>query len=216
MGLRENLSAFIKDDINMDELEGALKGYIKPGELSKDDFKGIITNNKDFESLFDSEVNIRRDKGVDNFMDNKLPDILKEKEAAIRAEVNPKESEAAKVSREFNEYKTEVKRKEDLAILKDVLSSRSKELDGDFDTEIARDIAGIGGDEALIQKLIAWKNRLLEPSLKGQYTKKSPLSGGKLNALSSMTDQELYAAVAIHPEQKQAIIAEVKRRTRPK
>ncbi len=215
MGLRDSLSAFIKDDINMDELEGALKGYVKPQELSKDDFKGIISSNKDFASLFDSEVNIRRDKGVDNFMDNKLPDILKEKEAAIRAEVNPTESEAAKVSREFNEYKAEVKRKEDLAIRKDELSIVSKELDPSFDTELAREIAGIGGDEALIQKLIAWKNRLLEPSLKGQYSQKSPISGGKLNALSSMTDQELYAAVASHPEQKQAIIAEVQRRTRP-
>ncbi|MBW1853099.1 MAG: hypothetical protein JRJ00_00200 [Deltaproteobacteria bacterium] len=216
MGLMESLSAFIKEDINTEELEGALNGYVKPGELTKDDFKGIITNNKNFASLFDSEVNTRRDTGVNNFMENKLPGILQEKEAAIRAEVNPKESEAAKVSREFNEYKAEVARKENLAVLKDELSTKSRELDVDFDPEIARKIASLGGDESLLQDLIAWKNKLLSPNVKNRYSHEPPKVGGKLNALSTLSDSELYAAAASHPDQKPAILEEVRRRTMPK
>lgn len=179
MALKDNLAAFLKEDANMEELEGALSGYIKPSELSKEDFTGLIKGSKEFASLFDSEVNTRRDTGVNNFMEKKLPEILKEKEEAIRAELNPKESEAAKVAREFKEYKQSVENKERLANLKDELSNKAKELE--FDPIKARDYA-VYGDSAInkLESDVEWFKTELESRLsseiKSKYSKEQPKS----------------------------------------
>jgi hypothetical protein len=215
MSILEEVAAYVKDDVDKDELAGALKGYVKPEALTRDDLTGLIRQNKDFASLFDSEVNTRRDKGVDNFMEKKLPEILKEKEEEIRKKYNPEETPEQKRIRDLEQKIADNEKMQLTNLVKDQLSLVAK--DKEFDSEIARKLAPLGDQaESLIDEILAWKNGILGETLKGQYVTKPPKTGGSISGLSTLTDSELYAAARDYPNQKAEVLAEIGRRTRPK
>ena len=179
MSLLDNISSYLKEDVNKEELAGALTGYIKPNELTKEDFKGLIKDSKDFASVFDSEVNTRRDTGVNNFMEKDLPKLLKEKEAAIRAELNPEETPEQKQVRELLEKVSAMESKEALSLYKDELSQKANELE--FPAEIARKYANLGqGVEPLLSDFMEWHKSIVEPlssaAAKAPFSKDQPKS----------------------------------------
>ena len=181
---------------------------------SIDDGLNLIKSNDTLKRAFDSMQSKAAASHDEKFNTEKLPNILKAEREKIRAELNPKETPEQKEIRELREWKESQIRESETVKMQDDLSSKAPDLG--FDAILSRRFAPLGdGAEALIQDIVAWKDGLLGSELKGRYKSTPPKSGKPLNGLTSMTDSELYAAAKDHPEMKDSILEEVKRRTTP-
>lgn len=206
----DKISSLLKEGVTKEQVEGALKGFLNPGELSKDGFVELIKTNKGFESLFDSEVNKRRDSGVKNWEEKEMPKILKAKEDEIRLKYNPKEDKAEKVAREFEEYKQGIAREKELASLKDELSQLAPDMG--IDGVFAREFASFKEPKEAMEKFSSYLKEKMSPLVKDQFNKKPPKTGGIDKGLANMTAEEMNAAALANPSNKPAILEEIKRR----
>ncbi len=152
MALIDDIKAIAKDGADLTAIESGLSG-LNPldGLQDKESAWELIKSNKMLLSTFDQKQGERARTVEENLMNGKVQDIIKAREEEIRRELNPKESEAAKVAREFEEYKAQVAAKEAKTQLMDELSSKAKELS--FDPIKARDYS-VYGDKA-VEKLKA-------------------------------------------------------------
>ena len=215
MVLIDEIKAIAGEGKDLAGIESELNHYVDMRGVSKDNLVETLKKHPTAISAFDSINGVSVENGVTNYKTGKMQDEWKEKEAAIRAEVNPKETSEQKEIRELKEWKQESINGQKLSTLKDELSIKAKELK--FDSEIARKMAGLGdGVEPLMKEIIAWKDQIMSDVIKGQYTTTKPKTSVDINQLSILSDSELYTAASDHPTQKAAILEEIKRRTRPK
>jgi len=186
MSFEDDLKAIAKDGADLSGIMGQVEGMNPLNGLTKDTAFDFIKNNQMLLSTFDSEVSKSVNSGVENFKNKGMLDILKEKEEALRKELNPEESEASKVAREFKEFKDAVDNKEKTSLLKDQLSEKAKEM-GFPDPMLIRDLAGLGENaEVFAEKYIELFNTALNDKLseeiKGKYTKTAPKASDKTPA----------------------------------
>lgn len=215
MSLIDDIKAQGRDDSDWSAIEEQLGAYTNLSELTKDNIVETLRKVPNAISAFDSVHRTGIEKGVDNYKTGKMADEWKEKENAIRAEVNPKETPEQKRIRELEDKISNSEKVQLMNLVKDQLSAKAKELE--FDSEIARKLAPLGDDaESIMQEILSWKDGILGDSLKDKFTTKTPKTGGKLGALSTLSDSEIYEAAKNHPDQKPAILEEIKRRTMPK
>lgn len=178
MELIEIIESVAKDGTDLTEIKGQIEG-LNPlnGLKSKEDAWEMIKSNKLMLSAFDSEQGKRAESVLENFKSGKMQEAMAEREAELRLELNPEESEASKVAREFNDFKSTVQAKEDLAALKDSLSNRAKELA--FDPIDAREFSGFGENAMMMLEKFATRenervNNRLNTEIKEKFSMVQP------------------------------------------
>ncbi len=171
MSLEEDISAIAREDADLTGVLGQIKDLNPITGLTKETAFDFIKENQILISAFDSEVSKSVNTGVENFKAKGMQDVLKEREAELRLELNPEESEASKVAREFNDFKSTVQAKEELAALKDLLSTRAKELS--FDPIDAREFSAFGENAMpMLEKFAKRENERLTDRLSSQIKEK--------------------------------------------
>lgn len=214
MNLVEIVKSYAKDDADFSNLDEQLGAFTNLSELTKDNFTDTLKKVPSAISAFDSINRSNVEAGVNNFKTGKMVDDWKEKEAGIRAEINPKETQDQKTIRELTEWKQESINGQKLSMKKDALALEAKGLE--FDSDIARKMAMLNDDAIpLIKDIIAWKDALLSGHIKQQYNQGPPKRSVDFNQLTTLSDSELYEAATNNPSQKVAILNEIKRRTIP-
>jgi len=186
MSFEDDLKAVVKDGADISGIMGQVEGMNPLNGLTKETAFDFIKGNQVLLSAFDSEVSKSVNSGVENFKNKGMVEILKQKEEALRKELNPEESEASKVAREFKEFKESVENEKKTSLLKDQLSAKAKEL-GFPDPMLIRDLAGLGENaEVFADKYIELFNTALNDKLseeiKGKYTKTAPKMSDKTPA----------------------------------
>ena len=215
MSLIDEFKGLAKEDADLSEIESKLGSYINTSELTKDNFIDVAKQHPSLMSAFDSEVSKRVAKGVENFKERDMVELLKSREEEIRAEINPKETPEQKELREVREELASIRNEKKLTARQDELSIIAKDLG--FEPILARRLASLPDAEEVIKETIEWKNGVLGTQLKGQYPQNPPkTSAGIQKGLSNMSDSELYAAAKSNPANKAAIIEEVNRRMKPR
>jgi len=210
MSLFDDIKAIAKDDADLSGIEGQIGNYINATELTKDNFIDVAKKYPGLMSAHDSLVSKSVENGVANFKEKGMIDLFKEKESAIRAEINPKETPDQKEIRELKEWKQQSIDEKKLSSRKDELSIKAKELG--FDTILAGKFAKLENADDIIGDIIAWKDALLGEALKGKYVNKPPSTGGIKKGLSGMTVTELNDAALADPSNKPAILSEISKR----
>lgn len=211
MSLIDDIKSVAKEGADLSGIEGQIGSYINSSELTKDNFIEVAKKHPNLMSAYDSLVSKSVENGVNNFKEKGMAEILKAKEDAIRAEINPKETPEQKRIRELEAKIQASEDKEILSTRKDELSIKAKELG--FDTILAKDLAKLENADDIIKGVVAWKDALLGEALKGKFINKPPSTGGIEKGLTNMTDSELYSA-AQDPANKPAILEEIKRRSK--
>lgn len=173
MGLYEDIESVAKEGTDLTGIKGQLEGLSNPltGLETKEAAWELIKSNKLMLSAFDSEQNKRGETTLENFRNGKMKTEWAEKEAALRLKLNPEESKADKVTREFAEYKEGIAKENAVSKLKTDLEAKAKELE--FDPIKARDYS-VYGDKA-IEKLesdAAWFKEALESRLSSELKDK--------------------------------------------
>jgi hypothetical protein len=182
MSLEDDIKSIAKDGADLSGVLGQLEGLNPMNGLTKETAFDFIKSNQVLLSAFDSEVSKSVNSGVENFKSKGMQDILKEKEAAIRAEINPKETPTEKALREANERISAMENDKKLSILQDELSTKAKELD--FDPIDARDFS-IFGENAIpmLEKYAAREtervNERLDKEIKNKYKTGQPKGSSK-------------------------------------
>lgn len=178
MGLIEDIKGIAREGADLSGIEGQIAG-LNPltGLQTKEAAFELIKGTPLMISAFDSAVSKSVEAGVENFKEKGMKDVLKERETALRLELNPKEDKADKVAREFEEYKTGVEADKAKSTLRDELSAKAKELG--FDPIRARDFAIFEGDAmAKMEDYASWQtetlNTRLSTELKDKYNLKTP------------------------------------------
>jgi hypothetical protein len=180
MSLREIVESYAREDADLSELDEQLGAYVNLSELTKDNFIKTLKKVPNAISAYDSVNRSSVETGVENFKNGKMQEEWKAREEKLRQELNPEESEAAKVAREFNEFKANVENEKKLALLKDRLSDKAKELEFP-DPMLIRDFAGLGDNaEEVAGKFIelfkTTLNESLSKEIKGKFNKEAPKS----------------------------------------
>lgn len=179
MGFEDDLKAVVKDGADITGILAQVEG-MNPlnGLKTKEDAFELIKNSPLLISAHDAAVGRSVENGVENFKNGKMKDLLKAREEEIRKELLPQETEAAKVAREFNEYKQSVEVEKAMSELKDKLSEKAKELNFP-DPLLIRDFAGLGENaEAFAEKYIGLFDKMVtdrvSEEVKGKYAQKQP------------------------------------------
>lgn len=217
----EGLKDVVKEGVDLTELESKLKGLNPLSSVeTKEDAWEFIKKNPVLISTFDQKQSERAKTVEENIMNGKFQEALKAKEAELREQLIPNETEAQKVAREFKEYKQQQEAKESLSIIQEKLLKKASETG--FDPLFARELAVYGEDaeakfdtyNEFIQKEV---DKRLAEALKARFPgEQQPKSSTPVNGLSEMTDAQLYDLVRTSPDQKTAVLSEIKRRTKPK
>jgi len=210
----------LKEDADLTAFESKLRA-LNPlsGLETKEAAWDLIKKNPMLISTFDQKQNERAVTVEENLMNGKVQEILKTKEAAIREELMPNETEAQIARREFKEYKTAQESKETLSIIQNKLLEKANEIG--FDPIFARELA-IYGDNAegkldsYNDFIIKEVEKRLAEELKSRYPGESqPKGSTPVTGLSEMTDTQLNELVKTSPAQKTAVLEEIKRRMKP-
>jgi len=171
MSLEDDIKSIAKDGADLTGVMGQIEGLNPLNGLTKETAFDFIKSNQMLISAFDSEVSKSVNSGVENFKAKGMQEILKEKEAAIRAEINPKETPEQKEIRELKEWKNQSLNDQKMSALKDELSLKAKELD--FDTIKAKDFA-VWGEDAIskLEEYAEWQNETLNTRLSSKIKDK--------------------------------------------
>jgi hypothetical protein len=179
MGLIEDIKAIAKDGADLSGIEGQIAG-LNPltGLTDKAAAWELIKGTPLLLSAHDARTVDSVKTGVDSFKEKGMVELWKEKELAIRAEVNPKETDDQKEIRELKERLNESDKKGALTTLQDKLQLKAKELG--FDPIRAKDFAIYGEDDAM-SRLEAYAtaeteavNTRLSTELKDKYNLQTP------------------------------------------
>lgn len=175
----DDIKAVAKDGADLSAIEAGLSGMGNPLEsvTDKDGAWSLIKETPILMQTFDKVIGERLVDNKQKLMDTEVKDLIKAREEELRRELNPKETEAQKIAREFEEYKKQQENKENLNVLRDSLAEKAKELE--FDSQKARDYS-VYGDKA-VEKLeadVAWFNSQVQARVdaitKGKYTGNTP------------------------------------------
>lgn len=216
MNLREIVESYAGEGADFSKLDEQLGAYTNLSELTKDNFIETLKKVPNAISAYDSVNRSSIETGITNFKTGKMLDEWKEKETTLRAELNPKETASDKRIRELEDKISNSEKLQLMNLMKDQLSVKAKEME--FDSEIARKLAPLGDEiaESLMKDILTWKDGILGDRLKSQYDTKPPKTGGKIGELSSLSDSDLNEAAKNFPNEKAAILDEIRRRTMPK
>jgi hypothetical protein len=171
MSLEDDIKSIAKEGADISGVLGQLEGLNPLNGLTKETAFDFIKKNPVLLSTFDSEVSKSVNTGVDNFKQKGMQEIIKEREEAIRKELNPEETPEQKRIREL-ETKLEASDGEKaLAKLQDELSTKAKELE--FDPIKARDFA-VWGENAMskLEEYATWQNETLNSRLDSEIKTK--------------------------------------------
>lgn len=140
-------NATLKDTAKPDELEKLIADLDPLKALqTPDEAKAFILRNDLFRRALDSEVTARVESHDAKFQKEKLPTILKEREDAIRAELNPAETPEQKRIKELEEKANALERRTKQSELEKQLRDRAKEIGADI-SKAERYV--VYGDDAL-------------------------------------------------------------------
>ena len=195
MSLEDDIKSVAREDADLTGVLGQLEGLNPLNGLTKETAFDFIKQNQVLLSAFDSEVSKSVNTGVENFKNKGMIEIMKEREAELRQELNPEESEASKVAREFNEFKSTVQAKEELNALKDLLSNKATELG--YDPIDAREFSVYGGEKALmmLEKFAARENERVNTRLNNEIKEKFNMGQPKTSPiLPADIDQKIKEA----------------------
>jgi len=177
MNLEEIVKSYAKEDADFSGLSEQIGSYTNLSELTAGNIIETLKKVPHAISAYDSVNRSSVETGVNNFKSGKMLAEWKEKEAGIRAEINPKETAEQKEIRELKEWKHESINSQKLSDLKDELSVKAKELE--FDPIKARDFA-IHGENAIgkLEEYAGWMNETittrLSNKIKDQYSPIKP------------------------------------------
>ena len=182
------VKSIAKEDADFTAVTESFKGYVKDPLASiadRESAEKFIRNNPFLNSAYDSGIS----KGVDSFKarytKDELPSIVAAERQRVISELNPEETKADKLEREFNEYKASVKANEDRVILKnELLTTFDKVKAGDvgFKAEDIEPFVSLG--EKGVEQFVKLNDRLqeivktrIEEALKGKYNTGDPKQG---------------------------------------
>ncbi len=188
MSLIDDIKAVAKEGADLQGIEGQISGLNPLSALqTKEEGFELIKSNPFLMSAFDSEMSKGVNTGVDNFKAKGMLEIIKAKEEAIRAEINPKETPEQKEIRELKDRLNSSDKEKALNTLQDELSIKAKEIG--FDPILAREYSVYGDIETASAGMESMENYIqsrikteLEAKLKGQYTKGQPQTSTALPA----------------------------------
>ncbi|BDR67210.1 hypothetical protein K144312032_14380 [Clostridium tetani] len=111
--LKKDLLELIKDIEDDKDVDETLKSTdFAKSMLSLDNFKNLISTDKEFKSFIDSEKDKYNSKALDTWKANHLQKLIDEKVKELYPEEDPKDSELAKLKLEMENMKKETLRKE--------------------------------------------------------------------------------------------------------
>lgn len=171
MSLEDDIKAVAKEGADISGILGQIKESNPLNGLSKENAFDFIKSNQVLLSAFDSEVSKSVNTGVDNFKAKGMQEIIKEREEAIRAEINPKETPEQKRIRELEARIESSDKEKALAKLQDELSSKAKDLE--FDPIKARDFA-LYGENAMskLEEYASWQSEIVTNRLNSEVKTK--------------------------------------------
>jgi hypothetical protein len=146
----------------------------------------LIKSNKTLQRALDSETSKRVDNALDRFQEEKLPNLLKEKEEILRKELNPEETPEQKRIRELEERIQLADQKEAMnkrkAELRDKAKAYAQEKGIDFDPLMAEKFASFGDNAeneliSTIDYFDSYAKKAIDSTLKGAFKGKAPEGG---------------------------------------
>ena len=188
----EELKALIQsvasEGADLSAIDTAFTGYVKDpigGINDKESAVKFIRDNPFLNSAFDSGIS----KGVEtyktNFSTNDLPGLISSERQKIIAELNPEETKADKVAREFEEYKAQQESIAKTGLLeKELISTfdKIKAVDNGFKAEDLQHFVNMG--EKGVEQFVKLNERIaeitktkIELALKGKYNTGDPEAG---------------------------------------
>lgn len=186
--LLEAIKSIASEGADLSAVETAFTGYVKDplsGINDKESAVKFIRDNPFLNSAYDSGIS----KGVESyktrFTSDELPGLISSERQKIIAELNPEETAADKVAREFAEYKEAQEAKEKTVSLKNELIStfdKIKAVDNGFKAEDLQHFVNMG--EKGVEQFVKLNERIaeitktkIEEALKGKYTTDPPQQG---------------------------------------
>ena len=214
------IKANLKEGADFAAIETLVKGNNPlAGVKTVEEAKELIAKTDLLRSANDSLVSIAVKSHDDKFTAEKLPELLKAEGEKIRKEINPKETPEQKTNREQKERIDVLEGNAKRSELKTSLLNQATEIGYTGDVEL---FVGFGdkASDMLKDEAKRYKtdfDNALSDRIKEQFPDVKPrTSVVKLDSLATATDSELYAHAQAHPDQKQAVLDEIKRRTMPK
>lgn len=216
----DDIKAVAKDGADLSAIEAGLGEMGNPLESvkDKDGAWNLIKETPILMQTFDKVIGERLVDNKAKLMDGEVKELMKAREEELRRELNPKETEAQKIAREFEEYKKQQDEKESLNVLRDALAEKAKELS--FDSQKAREYAVYG--EKALDKLEAdavWFHEQIQAGV--DAVAKEKFGSGKPPkvsvgdaGLSGLSDGELHSLARQDPSKKDAVLSEIRRRTK--
>ncbi len=185
--LLDAIKVIASEGADLSAIETGLTGLVKDplgGINDKESATAFIRNNPFLNSAYDSGIS----KGVESyktrFTSDELPDLISSERQKIISELNPEESAADKVARDFKEYKEAQEAKEKTGLLKNELIStfdKIKASDNGFKAEDLQHFVNMG--EKGVEQFVKLNERIaeitkikIEEALKGKYTGAEPQS----------------------------------------
>jgi hypothetical protein len=182
------IKTIASEGADLSAVETAFTGFVKDplsGINDKESAVKFIRDHAFLNSAFDSGIS----KGVEtyktNFSTNDLPSLISSERQKIIAELNPEETKADKVAREFAEYKAS---QETLAatgkLEKELISTfdKIKAVDNGFKAEDLQHFVNMG--EKGVEQFVKLNERIaeitktkIELALKGKYNTGDPEKG---------------------------------------
>lgn len=168
MEIIEQIKAISKEGADLSGIESALTGLNPLTSIKdKDAAWGFIKSNDILRSTLDQKVTERVKTAEGNIMNGKFQEAMKAREAEIRAEVNPEETDAQKLAREFKEYKAGVEREKSDIKLKDELSRKAEEIK--FSPSLAKELSALGEKaDPIMDSFMEWHKAELDSALDGK------------------------------------------------
>ena len=188
----EELKALIQsvasEGADLSAIDTAFTGYVKnplSGITDKESAVKFMREHPFLNSAYDSGIS----KGVESyktrFSTEELPELISSERQKIISELNPEETKADKLAREFEEYKLGVQAKEKTGFLKEELIAtfdKIKAVDNGFKAEDLQHFVNMG--EKGVEQFVKLNERIaeitklkIEEALKGKYKSDPPLAG---------------------------------------
>jgi hypothetical protein len=189
----EAIKSIASEGADLTAVETVLTGYVKDpigGITDKDQAIKFIRDNPLFNSAFDSSISKAVETNRQKILAEDLPKQVAEARQKFISELNPEETEAQKVAREFAEYKQEQTDKESRGAIKSELLSTFDKLKASelgFKTEDLEPYVMQG--EKAVENFVKQYDRFsailktrVEEALKGKYNTGEPETGDKPEA----------------------------------
>lgn len=146
MNLIEWIKKNVKEGVNVTEAENLLQAENPLNKVqTKEEALRLIEDTPFFRSAFDSEISKKVEGALKKYEETKLPDIVKSREAEIRAELNPQETPEQKRIRELEEKIKQADNERQTESLKSSLRTKAKEIGMD---PIKAERYAVYGDQA--------------------------------------------------------------------